>query len=79
MINRYVECACYSPYHTLRFSADDETEEVYVDVWLLRPVWYKRIWIALRYVFGKPSRFGFFEETLLTKEQQEQVKDLLYV
>ena len=65
--NHHIICACYSDEHTLRlmhFKADPEREnsdEVYWSVYLNPYPWYKRLWVAVRYVFGYRSKFGSWD------------------
>lgn len=76
---KYLECACYSPCHTLRFWADDEDEKLMVEVHLTELAWYRRPWVALKYIFGATNKLHSFEETILNKEEQQALKELLYV
>ena len=62
--NHHIVCACTSDEHTLRlmhFKADpekgDDFDEVYWSVYLNPYPWYKRLWVALRYLFGHRSKF----------------------
>ena len=66
--NHHVICACTSDEHTLRlthFKADpdraDDFDEVYWSVYLNPRSWYKRPWVAVRYVLGYRSKFGDFD------------------
>ena len=65
--NHHIICACYSDEHTLRlthFKADperDSSDEVYWSVYLNPYPWYKRLWVAVRYVFGYRSKFGSWD------------------
>lgn len=58
----HFECDCHSPEHTLRFTLDQEYNEIYTEVFLnqYRP-WWKRIWIAVKYVFGYKCMYGHFD------------------
>ena len=63
--NHYIICACSSDEHTLRLmhfksdpKAGNDFDEVYWSVYLNAYPWYKRLWIAVRYVFGYRSKFG---------------------
>ena len=66
--NHHIVCACASDEHTLRlmhFKGDpekaDDFDEVYWSVYLNPFPWYKRLWGALRYVFGHRSKFGCWD------------------
>lgn len=58
----YLECACHSPEHTLLFTFAPEEKEIYTSVFLnqYRNI-FKRIWIAIKYVFGYTCRYGHWD------------------
>jgi hypothetical protein len=68
-LNRhYVECACESTEHTLRFTYDAEDNEVYTEVQLARwHPWYRRVWLALKYVFVYQCKYGHWDCTIIDK------------
>lgn len=55
----YLECECAYPGHTIRVLYEpgqakfNEDPTLYLDVQFPVVPWHKRVWIALRYVFGK--------------------------
>jgi hypothetical protein len=74
----YVECQCDHPDHVIRFSLDPTDGEMWMetrlnDVW----PWYRRIWIAVSYVFGRcnPQRYEF-DTTLLREHDYDRLRDL---
>jgi hypothetical protein len=75
MRNKYVECMCSTPSHTLLFTRDDEGDcEVYVSYQLnTYHAWYTRIWLAIKYVFGYSNRYGNWDCTLLDKAKVEEL------
>jgi hypothetical protein len=58
----YFSCSCHSAEHTLRFDYDPDDGELYTTVYLhaYRP-WYQRVWLAVKYVFGRNRRYGDFD------------------
>lgn len=62
----FFECICGSNEHTLKFvldldeNGDPRLPELFVGIFLHNPIWYKRIWIGVKYIFGYKSRFGHF-------------------
>ena len=57
--------ACTSAEHTLRLMhlkadpmVEEDFDEVYWSVYLNPHPWQKRLWIAVRYVFGHRSKYG---------------------
>jgi hypothetical protein len=75
----YVECLCSSCEHVIRFVFDPN--EDYGDIWTEIYLnhyhkWYKRIWIAIKYIFGYQSKFGAFDCTLIKPEHYSKIEDL---
>ena len=73
----YIECACSTPDHTLRFWSDDESGDIYVECHLRKAVLLSRIKYAILYVLGKQSNYGAFEETVLDLKAQIELAKLL--
>lgn len=80
MEDHYFECACHSPEHRLVFTIDKEEgfEQLYTEVFLhnYRP-WYRRIWPALRYVFGYKCKYGHFDTFLMKNEDVPRFRKLI--
>ena len=74
----YFECQCESPEHTLRFVYDPDYNELYTEVLLsqYRNI-FKRIWTAIKYIFGYECRYGHFDCWMLKVEDCNGIKDLL--
>jgi len=79
----HFDCICFSNEHTLRFVYIEEYNELYLDVYLhqYRNI-FKRVWVAIKYVFGYKSKYGHWdwwslrpEDTKRMIELLEQVKD----
>lgn len=74
----YFECACFSPEHTLRFVWDEEDNEIYTEVFLYQyHNFFKRIWMALKYVFGYKCKYGHWDCFILQTKDAQRLKDLL--
>lgn len=66
---KYFECRCGSAEHVLRFCLDDE--DLYTEV-LLRPKSpIERIWLALKYILGFKSKYGYYDCTLIRPEDYD--------
>ena len=69
-VNELFICQCHNTEHQLIFSyfPEDEDKDVYVSVHLIPEcrLW-KRIWRAIRYIFGYRSRYGHFDEFIFKK------------
>lgn len=85
MKNEYFECACFSPQHRAVFQLDTGEEhkfayepELYMEAYL-RSYYniFKRVWVALKYVFGGKTKYGHFDCFLLKYEDAERLKELL--
>lgn len=78
MQNEYIECACSSTEHTLRFTFDPEDGTVYVHVFLESDYrWYKRLLVAVKYIFGYKCKYGHWDETLIVPEEAKRLSDML--
>lgn len=74
----YLECACDSTEHVLRFTLDRESDEIYTDVYLNPWLpWHKRAWRALRYVFGYRCKYGHWDCTIINREGAKKLRAIL--
>lgn len=68
-------CRCYSIEHSFVVSADDE--DLFIEVHLSSvPLW-QRVRNAIRYILGRKSKWGDFEEVLLSPDQALDLGDKL--
>lgn len=74
----YYECACGSAEHMLRFIYDQDSNELYMEVQLTqyRNI-FKRIWVAIKYIFGYQCRYGHWDCFLLNPDDCDGIKKLL--
>ena len=71
-------CECSSEEHQLIVRWDDEDNEVYVSVHLANYMgFWKRLWHAVKYVFGYKCRYGAFDEVILRKEDSENLQKVV--
>lgn len=77
MKTEYFECNCSSAEHTLRFVLDEEDGELYTENHLTVAPFFKRIWKAVKYIFGHTSRYGNYDCTLIKTEDIDRLIDLL--
>lgn len=73
----YFECSCGSDEHTIRFVLDKKDKEIYLCVFLnqYRP-WWKRIWIALKYVFGYKCKYGHWDNWTMVSTDVERLQKM---
>ncbi len=85
--SHYYECSCGSSEHTLKFILDfdrygegttDHDPMIYTEVYLndWQPLW-KRIWVAVRYVFGYRCRYGHWDCFNMRPQDAVQLRDML--
>lgn len=81
MIKRqYLDCACSTLDHT--FAVNVDTSDDHLPLWIdfhlcmWRP-WYKRIWLAIKYIFGYQSKFGHYDTVCLDREQAYKLVDII--
>ena len=75
----YIECVCTSAEHTMRFMLDDDElyPHIYVEMQLSQSLgFFKRLWRAVKYVFGYECKYGHWDETLLTANEVKKLRDL---
>lgn len=74
----YFDCACSDFGHVFRFVFDEKDGDVWLEAQLdPRLPWYKRLWKAVKYVFGQSSAYGHFDTTMLREEDFARLHDLL--
>ena len=73
----YFECACGSAEHTIRFTLDKQDEppmifgDIYLDHYLS---WYKRVWVAFKYIFKLPPQNCHFDDWIMRDEDVARLK-----
>lgn len=77
-INELFICQCNSPDHQLIFSYDTDWKDVFVSV-NLKPESniFRRIWIAIKYIFGWKSRYGAFDEFIFKRSDAEKLQKVV--
>lgn len=76
----YFECQCADSRHLLRFHLDPMEDHWPGELWaeiLLNPwkPWYRRLWGAVQYVFGKPC--GDFGSWMMLGDDVDRLMDML--
>lgn len=77
----YIECYCHDNEHRVVFTRYEDNwndKEIYLSYYLSNhDSLLKRIWTAIKYVFGYRSRYGDFGSTILTEKTTQQLRDFL--
>lgn len=75
---KYVECACSSLEHSVRFCYyKDEPDTLYITVHLNKLSFFERLILAVKYVFGYQSKYGCTEETILGPPEINNLYNIL--
>ena len=74
----FFECHCFAEEHTIKFSYEEEYNELYLSVFLnqYRP-WWHRIWVATKYVFGYKCRYGHWDTWSLNVDDADRLRDFV--
>lgn len=71
-------CKCCNTEHQLIFSYFTDEKEVYVSVHLI-PEYkiFRRIWKAIKYIFGHRSIYGHFDEFIFKPEDADKLQSIV--
>ena len=76
----HIDCDCMDASHSMRFWYDSEFNQIYTTIHLqpLAP-WYKRVWIAIKFIFGKSGNKwdGEFDNWVINRHQIIKLRDYL--
>ena len=74
----FFECECGADEHTLKFVYDKTDNELYLSVFLNQyRSWWKRIYIAIQYVFGYKCKYGHWDNWTMTSGDASRLHKLL--
>lgn len=79
MKDEIIICDCSSAEHQLVLRFDDDKDlgrQVFVEIHLVPLVWYKRLWLGIKYIFGYKCCYGNFEEMILSPKHARQIYGL---
>ena len=79
MKTEFFDCLCHSNNHLVRFTLDSGDDPALFLSYQLIPHKhvFRRIWVAIKYVFGIPMKYGHWQETLLNYKDSSRLYDLL--
>lgn len=80
MEHEIVICKCENVEHQIVFSyfPEDNEREIYMSIYL-NPMYgfFKRIWVALKYIFGYKSMYGHFDEIIIDSHSSDKLIKIL--
>ena len=87
MRHHYVPCECKSMEHMFCFVYFEDakkhidphwSDELYLEVQMIsNKEWYKRVWAAIKYVFGHTSNYGHWDSASISPEEAVRMVELL--
>lgn len=78
MKTEHLVCQCSSPEHTIQFIYSEEDNEIYTNVFLNQyRSFFKRIWIAIKYIFGYKCKYGHWDCFMMRNEDLSKIKKIL--
>jgi hypothetical protein len=69
MRQELILCECSSLEHQVVISYEEDYEEMYFHIHLSKPRFLRRLKYAIRYLLGYRSRYGAFEEVIISKDK----------
>ena len=84
-INKIIVCECGDVAHQLVLSwfkpqipmDYDSDEYVYLSVHLNKLPFWKRLKVAIQYIFGKQSKYGAFDEVIIGSSEYKKFQDMV--
>ena len=84
-INKNIVCECDDVAHQLVLSwfkpqipmDYDSDEYVYLSVHLNKLPFWKRLKVAIQYLFGKQSKYGAFDEVIIDSSEYKKFQDMV--
>ena len=76
-LEEIVICACENAEHQIVFRTIATDDDVYVSIHLCKLRWYERLKNGLKYIFGYTSRYGDFDEIIITKKYTAKLKKVV--
>ena len=76
-VNELFICQCHNTEHQLIFSYFPDSDNVFVSVHLIPNRFLKRIWFAIKYIFGYRSRYGHFDEFVFNKADVNKLQKVV--
>lgn len=78
IVNELFICECNNTEHQLIFSYFLDNKDVYVSVHLIPEynIW-KRIWMAIKYIFGYKCCYGHFDEFIFKKSDASRLQKVV--
>jgi len=77
----YFDCQCNCTEHVLRFiymgAFKDEEPELYLDIFLDNRTFLRRLWVGVKYIFGRKSSYGHFDNWTMKVEDAKKFRNMV--
>jgi hypothetical protein len=74
----YLPCECASSEHAIVFVLDKENKELWLEIHLNTYLpWWKRVWSAIKYIFGYKSEYGHFDCWMMRPDDANKIIELM--
>lgn len=78
----WTDCECSCDEHSFRFCYvpnpwEDDPPELYINVYLTKRGFFRRLWTALRYVFGYKCRYGHWDTGDINRKSVQELRGWL--
>lgn len=76
-LDEHIICACYNIEHSIFFSTIEGDDDVYMSIHLAPLPFFRRFVNGIRYIFGYRSKYGDFDEIIITKKDAGKVEKVV--
>ena len=76
-IEELIICSCHSPEHQMIFRTIDGDDDVYITIHLCKLPFFKRLWHGVKYIFGYTSKYGDFDEIIISPEKVNKLEKVV--
>lgn len=83
MKEHFIKCDCGDPHHQVILNWDDETTDkgnvwgVFAEIHLTKFDFWKRLKVAIKYIFGKQSIYGAFDEIIIPVSKWREFQEMV--
>ena len=75
-LDEHIICGCYNVEHSIFFRTIDGDADVYMSIHLVPLPFFKRLINGIKYIFGYRSKYGDFDEIIITKSAKSDLKSV---
>ena len=76
-LDEHIICGCYNVEHSIFFRTIDGDDDVYMSIHLVPLPFFKRLINGIKYIFGYRSKYGDFDEIIITKKDAGKVEKVV--